>query len=109
MYIVRTYLSETLPKQYSKIEEIAQDFQFLEKPTKEGFYRDIVTNDLIEIKKDEQIYKIIHHMFINKINCSSLKAVYQTFQLCEKLKKEGFYKDLEDNLIEIRKEEVQEA
>ncbi|MBP2070758.1 hypothetical protein [Thermoanaerobacterium butyriciformans] len=108
MYIVRTYLSETLPKQYSKIEEIAQDFQFLEKPTKEGFYRDIFTNDLIEVKKDKQI-KIIHHMFITKINCSSLKAVYQAFQLREKPNKEGFYRDLEDNLIEIIKEEMQET
>lgn len=109
MYTVTIYFSEQIKKEYENMEEIAKDFQFLEKPIKEGFYRDIVTNDLIEIKKDEQIYKIIHHMFINKINCSSLKAVYQTFQLCEKLKKEGFYKDLEDNLIEIRKEEVQEA
>lgn len=106
MYTVAFYFSERLKKNYKSIEEIVQDFQFLEKPIKEGFYRDIFTGDLMEIDNFEGKYNVINHMLINKINFKNLEDVYQNFQLKEKPLKEGFYRDMEGNLIEITKEDV---
>lgn len=109
MYGVTVYLSEDSEKSYTSIEEITQDFQFLEKPTKEGFYKDIFSDDLIEIENVDGQYIVTIHMFVNKINFKNLEDIYQNFQFIEKPDKEGFYYDIEGNLIEIEKDEVQEA
>jgi len=66
MYIVRTYLSEQIKKEYENMEEIAKDFQLLEKPTKESFYRDILNGDLIEIENVDGKYVVTNHMLMDK-------------------------------------------
>lgn len=109
MYSVIVYFSDTLKKRYKSIQDITQDFQFLENPTKEGFYRDIFDGDLIEIKSFDGQYVVTTHMFINKINFRNLDEIYKSFQLQEKPDKEGFFYDIEGNLIEIVKEDVQGA
>lgn len=109
MYKVITYFSEDIKKKYKSIDEVAQDFQFLEKPTKEGFYKDILSDDLIEIESFDGEYIVTLHTFMHEINFKNLEEIYQNFQLQEKPSEEGFYRELDGNLIEIVKEEVQEA
>jgi hypothetical protein len=106
MYSVKVYFSQNSEKNYTSIKEITQDFKFLEKPTKEGFYKDILSDDLIEIENVDGKYVVTTHMFINKINFKNLENIYQNFQLKEKPLKEGFYRDIESNLIEITKEDI---
>ncbi|HHW45257.1 MAG TPA: hypothetical protein GXX25_15895 [Desulfotomaculum sp.] len=109
MYKVITYFSEDIKKKYKSIDEVAQDFQFLEKPTKEGFYRDIFDGDLIEIESFDGKYVVTLHTLMHEVNFNNLEEIYQNFQLQELPNGEGFYRELDNNLIEIVKEEVQEA
>jgi hypothetical protein len=106
MYSVIVYFSETLKKKYKSIQDITQDFQFLENPTKEGFYKDILSDDLIEIENVNGQYVVTSHMFINKINFKNLEDIYQNFQFMKKPVKEGFYREIDGNLIKITKEDI---